>query len=125
MLLTAAPLAALILVLSFVVFYAGRDLLHLPLPQLQTLIFLMLVLTGLGNVYLVRERRRFWASCPSRWLLLSSALDVVAVSVMAGRGILMAPISPALIAGLTALALVYLIAVDSVKVRIFRYVGLT
>jgi H+-transporting ATPase len=124
LLLTAAPLAALILVLSFTVFYGGRDLLHLPLPQLQTLIFLLLVLTGLGNVYLVRERRRFWASRPSRWLLLSSALDVVVVSVMSDRGILMAPIHPALIAGLIALALVYLVAMDSVKVRIFRYVGL-
>ena len=75
-------------------------------------------------MYLVRERRRFWASRPSGWLLLSSALDVVAVSVMAGRGILMAPIAPALIAGLIALAVVYLVLVDSVKVHVFRCFGL-
>jgi H+-transporting ATPase len=41
--LTAAPLATLILVLSFTVFFAGRDLTYLPLAQLQTLIFVMLV----------------------------------------------------------------------------------
>ena len=49
--------------------FRGRDLLHLPLAQLQTLIFVMLVFTGQGNVYLVRERRHFWRSRPSRWLL--------------------------------------------------------
>ena len=32
----------------------GRNVLHLPLPQLQTLIFVMLVFTGLVNVFLVR-----------------------------------------------------------------------
>jgi hypothetical protein len=67
--LTAAPLATLILGLSFTVFFAGRDLTYLPLAQLQTLIFVMLVFTGLGNVYLVRECHHFWQSRPSRWLM--------------------------------------------------------
>jgi len=124
LMLTAVPLATLALGLSFAVFYAGRDLLHLPLPELQTLIFLMLVLTGLCTVYLVRERRHFWASCPSRWLLISTVLDVVAVSVMAGGGILMTAIDPVLIAGLLALAMVYLVATDALKICIFRYFGL-
>ena len=116
----AGALAALILVLSFSVFFAGRDLLHLPLPQLQTLIFVMLVFTGQGNVYLVRERRHFWQSRPSRWLLLSSVLDVVIVSLLATRGLLMAPISPLLIAGLLALVAGYLVLLDHLKIFIFR-----
>ncbi|MBZ0091319.1 MAG: HAD-IC family P-type ATPase, partial [Sulfuricellaceae bacterium] len=121
---TAAPLAALILVLSFSVFFAGRDLLHLPLAQLQTLIFVMLVFTGLGNVYLVRERRHFWQSRPSRWLMFATLLDIAVVSAMASRGILMTAISPALIAGLLAVATVYLVALDFLKIFIFRRSGL-
>ncbi len=117
--LTGAALAALIMMLSFSVFFVGRDLLHLPLPQLQTLVFVMLVLTGQGNVYLVRERSHFWHSRPGRWLVLSSCADVAMVSLLAAKGVLMAAISPVLIAGLVAAAALYLTLVDFVKIRIF------
>ncbi len=120
---TASALAGLVLILSFSVFFAGRDILHLPIRQLQTLVFLMLVFTGQGNVYLVRERNRFWRSIPSRWLILSSATDAVVVSLMATSGILMAPISWSLVASLFGLVLVYLFVVDGLKVRVFRHFG--
>jgi len=117
--LTGGALAGFILVLSFSVFFAGRDLLHLPLSQLQTLVFLMLVFTGLGNVYLVRERRHFWNSRPSRWLVVSSCADVAVVSFLASNGILMAAISPVLILGLLVVVLVFLVLVDFFKVWLF------
>jgi H+-transporting ATPase len=119
--LIAAVLAALVLALSFSVFFAGRDALHLPLPQLQTLIFLMLVFTGQGNVYLVRTSRHLWQSRPSHWLLLASSLDIVVVSLLATQGILMTALSPALVAGLLAVVLIYLALLDLVKVRLFQY----
>lgn len=43
---------------------------------------MVLVFTGQGNVYLVRERNRLRHSIPRRWL------DVVVVSLMATNGIL-------------------------------------
>ncbi|MGE5218234.1 MAG: plasma-membrane proton-efflux P-type ATPase, partial [Chloroflexota bacterium] len=122
--LTGGALAGLILVLSFAVFFAARDLLRLPLAQLQTLVFLMLVFTGQGNVYLVRERSHFWNSRPSGWLMMSSCADIAVVSLMATKGILMAAVSPALIAGLLAAVLAYLTLVDFFKVRIFRRLGM-
>jgi len=118
---TAGTLAGLILILSFAVFFAGRDILHLPIRQLQTLVFLLLVFTGQGNVYLVRERNRFWHSLPSRWLILSSATDIVVVSLMATSGILMAPISWHLVVSLFGIVLVYLFLIDGLKVRVFRH----
>ena len=120
----AGTLAALILTLSFSVFFVGRGVLHLPLGQLQTLVFLMLVFSGQGAVYLVRERYHFWHSRPSRWLLLSSALDIAAVSVLATQGILMAAISPALVGALLLLVLAFLTVVDFIKVQVFRRSGL-
>jgi H+-transporting ATPase len=122
--LVAAALAALVLALSFTVFFVGRDVLQLPLPQLQTLIFLMLVFTGQGNVYLVRTSRHLWQSRPSRWLLLASILDVVAVSVLAIRGVFMAALGPALVAGLLAAVMVYLVLLDLIKVRLFHRLDL-
>jgi len=54
--------------------------LGLALPQLQTLVFVTLVFTGQGMVYLVRERCHFWHSRPSRWMILSSIVDVSIVA---------------------------------------------
>jgi H+-transporting ATPase len=119
LMLTGGMLAALVLLLSFGVFFAGRDLLGLPLPQLQTLVFVMLVATGQGNVYLIRERGHFWRSRPSRSLLGSSIADLAVVTLMATKGILMTPVSPILIAGLLAGVAAYLFVLDQLKVPIF------
>lgn len=119
--LTGLTLASLILLLSFAVFFAGRNWLGLPLPQLQTLTFVMLVFTGQGNIYLVRERAHFWRSRPGRWLMTGSILDVIVVSILSTRGILMAAIDPRLVAGLLVLVAVFLAIVDFLKIRIFEW----
>jgi H+-transporting ATPase len=124
LMLTSGILAAFVLILSFSAFFFGRDVLRLPLDELHTLVFLMLVFTGQGNVYLVRERGHFWKSMPSRWLLWASALDILVVSVLATQGILMAPISYSLVAALLCLVLFYLVFIDFIKIRIFRRIGL-
>jgi H+-transporting ATPase len=118
---TALGLAVPILLLSFGVFLWGRDQLHLPLPQLQTLVFVMLVFNGQGTVYLVRERGHFWNSRPGGWLLLSSGLDILLVGLMATQGILMTAISPLLVAGTLGLIVAYLAALDFLKIRIVSY----
>jgi H+-transporting ATPase len=116
--LTGLMLAILVLALSYTIFFVGRDLLHLPLAQLQTLVFVMLVVSGQGTVYLVREPRHFWRSMPSRSLLASSFLDIVVVGFLATHGILMAPISPALLATTLGVIVFYLAAIDFIKVRL-------
>ena len=124
MVLAAGLLAAALLVLSFTVFFVGRDALHLPLPRLQTLIFLMLVFSGQGLIYLVRSDGPFWRSPPGRWLLITSAADITVVSLLAIHGLLMAAVSPTLVGGLLAAVLAYLVVLDVVKVRAFRALGL-
>jgi H+-transporting ATPase len=117
---TALSMAGLILLLSFAIFFTARN--WLPLPQLQTLIFLMLVFSGQGTVYLVREHRHFWASVPSRWMLVSSLLDIVIVSIFAIFGIFMAPLAMSWIGLVLLTVLAYLTAIDFLKTRIMRYV---
>jgi H+-transporting ATPase len=117
---TGGVLAVLVLVLSFTVFFVGRDLLGLPLPQLQTLVFVMLVATGQGNLYLIRERGHFWKSRPSMWLMGSSIADLAVVAAMATMGVLMAPVNPLLIAALLAAVAIYLLMLDQFKMLIFR-----
>ena len=118
LMLAGMSLGSLILLLSFGLFFCGRNFLHLPLAQLQTLVFVTLVFTGQGMVYLVRERRHFWNSAPSGWMILSSIVDVAVVCALSVRGILMAPL-PASVIGLVILACgLYLIALDFLKVPI-------
>jgi H+-transporting ATPase len=122
MVLAALSLGGLVLLMSFAILFGARDYLQLPLRQLQTLIFVMLVFGGQGTLYMVREHRHFWSSAPSRWLLLSSALDVCVVTILATFGILMTPI-PLSLTAVTFLAIVlYLVIVDFIKVRMLRRV---
>jgi H+-transporting ATPase len=121
---TAAALAALLLVFSFSVLAVGWRVLHLPLDEIQTLTFVMLVFTGQSTVYLVRERGHFWHSRPSRWLLLSSAADIIVVTGLATRGVLMAAIPiPVTLILLGAVAIVFFI-LDFLKIQIFRVFAL-
>ena len=122
--LTGAALAALMLLLSFTVFFTARNVLSVPLAQLQTLVFVMLVATGQGNVYLVRERHHFWRSRPSAWLVGSSIADLAVVGFMATKGVLMAPIAPLLLIGVLGVVGLYLFVVDQFKVAIFRRFGI-
>jgi len=113
-------LGMLALLLSFGLFFCARDILGLPLAQLRTLVFVTLVFTGQGMVYLVRERRHFWNSAPSKWMVISSIGDVALVFFLSIRGILMAPL-PAWIVGSVFLACaVYLAAIDFVKAPLLR-----
>ncbi len=113
-------IAALMLLLSFSVFYIGRDLFHLPLAELQTLVFVMLVFTGQGNIYLIRERKHFWHSKPGKWLVIASVSDIIIVSLFAIKGIFMVAISPILIIGLLMLIIIYLFMIDFLKIRVFE-----
>ena len=116
--LIGLALGGLILVFSFGIFLAGRNWLQLPLSQLQTLVFITLVFTGQGTVYLVRERQHFWKSRPSKWLVLSSVADIVVVSILASRGILMEAIPLRVLFGLLIACGCYLAGIDFVKTSV-------
>lgn len=111
--------AAMILGFSFSVLYLGAH--YLNIPQLQTLIFLTLVFNSQATVYLVREKtHHFWHTLPSPWMLLSSLFDILIVSFLAIRGILMEPLSPSIIFGLLGSILIYFLILDWIKVKFFQ-----
>ena len=119
----ALSLAAVLLCFSFGIVWVGRTALRIPVSMLQTIVFVWLVVSGQATVYLVRERRHFWRTWPGRWLLASTAGDLLAVSLLATRGWLMAPIPPLVVVTLLGLAMAYLIGADLLKVFAFRRFG--
>ena len=120
MLVPALSLALPVLALTLGIFLAGRNLLHLPVAELQTLSFLTLVFTAQGMVYLVRERHHLWTSRPSKWMMLASALAILAVILLASFGILMQAIPLWLTLATLALTAVALLGLDFLKVGVFR-----
>jgi H+-transporting ATPase len=120
LMLTAGSLASLLLLFSLTAFFVARNVFHFPLAQLQTLVFVTLVFSGQGVVYLVRERGHFWNSRPSRMLLLSTGVDIAIVSTMAIRGVLMTPLAWWTLPALLATLIAFLLLLDSVKVQVFK-----
>jgi len=113
-------LALPVLLLSFGFFYVANAVLHLPIDQLQTLMFVMLVFTGQANVYLVRERQHFWKSRPSRWMLLGTLADIILVGIFASQGILMTAIPLSYVAISLLVIVLYVPCADWIKLLVFK-----
>lgn len=121
LMMTGGLLTGMILVFLFAVLFTARLGLHLPLVRLQTLIFVVLVASGQGMVYLLRTRGPFWESRPGGWLLLVSAVDLLAVFLLAWRGVLMTPLPALFITEAYLATVVYLVMLDFVKRRLVAH----
>jgi H+-transporting ATPase len=120
--LTAAGVIMGIFDLLFCItcFSTGRFLLNLDIGALQTLTVVTLVFSGQAVFYVARERQHLWSSRPGKWLVVSSAVDLTLISLLAVNGILMKPLSIAVVASLFAAAIIFSFLLDSVKVVLFR-----
>ena len=99
---------------------AGKYLLHLAVPALQSLTLVTLVFNGQAVFYAVRERRRLWSSWPSRTVILTSVADVLLIPTLVGFGWLMPRLPVGIIAGLFAAAVALAFVLDQVKTLLFR-----
>ena len=98
----------------------GKFVLGLDAETLRTLTVATSVFGGQAVLYVARERRHLWSSWPGRWLLLSSAIDLALISTLALKGWLMAPLAPAILAGVFVAELVLAVVLDGVKAVRFR-----
>jgi len=105
-------------------FSTGRFLLNLDIGALQTLTVVTLVFSGQAVFYVARERQHLWSSLPGKWLIISSVVDLTLISFLAINGILMKPLAIAVVAGLFAAAIMFSFLLDSVKVVLFRRLGI-
>jgi H+-transporting ATPase len=102
------------------VFSFGDFYLHLSPASLQSLAFVLIVFGNQATTYNNRERRHLWSSKPSKWVLLASGADIAAASVLAVGGIAMHALPMALVAGCLAAAGIFAVALDCLKVPVFR-----
>jgi len=107
-------------VLAFAVFR-----LHLSADVLRTCAFVAVAFGSQATIYAIRERRHCWLLRPGRLLIVSSVCDVFASVVLAGCGILMAPLAWAAIAGIFGAAVIFGIVLDVIKIPLFARLQLT
>jgi H+-transporting ATPase len=93
--------------------------LGLGIGALRSFAAVTLVFSGQAVFYTVRERRRLWTSRPSLWFMLSSVADIAIIAVLAVRGLLMAPLPLAVVAGILAAAILFTFLLDAVKAALF------
>jgi H+-transporting ATPase len=93
------------------------------IDALRTVAFLAIVFGNQATTYANRERRRMVSSRPSRWLLGSSAVDILIAATLAAGGIAMAPVSLLTVGTLLTGAGVFAFAVDLAKVPLWRRLG--
>ena len=98
----------------------GKFQLGFGIDTLRTLAFVVIVFGNQATTYTNRARRHLWSTAPSRWLVLSSAVDVLIASTMANRGLAMAPLPLVVIGATLAGAVAFAFLVDFVKVPVFR-----
>ncbi len=90
------------------------------IEALRTVAFVAIVFGNQATTYTNRARQHIWSSCPSRWLIASSAADVLIASALAIRGIAMAPLPLFVVAAILATAAAFAFIVDVGKVPLFR-----
>jgi H+-transporting ATPase len=103
----------------------GKFVLGLDTDSLRTLAVVTLVFSGQAVFYVARERQRMWSSVPGRWLLASSVVDVVIITLLASNGLLMKALPLQIIAGVLCAAVVLAVVLDSAKLLLFRRLAVT
>ncbi|MDR2215303.1 MAG: plasma-membrane proton-efflux P-type ATPase, partial [Nevskiaceae bacterium] len=109
---------------SFVLFWIAENHLHLPRPQVQTLIFLKLLVAGHMTIYLTRNRGAFWQRpWPSWKLVLACESTQVLGTLAAVYGWFITPIGWREALLVWAYALVWFLFNNGVKVAAYRLLG--
>jgi H+-transporting ATPase len=117
-------LAAGWLVLAFVILWAGLSVMSMPIPQIQTLMFVFLIFSAQVTIHMTRVRDHLWSFAPSRYVTAVTIGNMAFVSVLAYFGILMAAVPIALIAGVLIAVLAAAFVLDYVKIWFYNRTGI-
>ncbi len=102
----------------------GKFRLGLGIEALRSLAFVAIVFGNQATTYTNRTRSHLWSTRPSSWLVLSSVADLLIASILANRGIAMAPL-PVFVLGGTLLGAIALAFIADVgKVPVFNRLGI-
>jgi H+-transporting ATPase len=114
----------LLVLKGLAVLFAGIYHFHLDWESLRTLVMLNLVFGSQFRVLIVRERRHFWSSRPSKGLLISSAGTLIAFAALGIFGLLVPPSGVYGTLAVLAFSAIFTLGIDFPKYWMFRKFGL-
>ncbi|MEJ2588868.1 MAG: plasma-membrane proton-efflux P-type ATPase [Deltaproteobacteria bacterium] len=108
---------------TFGLLLIGKEILHLPTPQLQTLIFLQLVAGGHLMLFLTRTKKAFWHHPFPSWQLFWAVIGTQVLAVlMTGFGWLV-PALPWKVIGIAWIYnLVWMVIQDGIKLLVYQLI---
>ena len=122
-------LASIIPALSYVledviVILICKSYFHLQLDEITTLVMLSLIFNSQFRVLIVRERRHFWSSLPSKGLLISSTAAIIGFALVAILGILVPPLNLLTVLTVFGFSALFTVCIDFPKYYLFKKFGL-
>ena len=102
---------------SFLLFYIAKDFLMLSTAAIQTFVFLKLAVEGHLTIFVSRTEKHLWSKpWPSGALFWAAVITKLIATLIAGFGLLVAPISWWLIGVIWVWALTWMFVLDQLKV---------
>jgi len=106
----------------FLAMYLAIRFLNIPFDQIQTVMFYMLLVSGLLNILNFREERFFFSSRPSNALLIAICADIALATVIVFLGIFVSKISIVhILITLGYTFIVTLLFTDLIKIFLYRW----
>ncbi len=123
--IAAAVLGILFFLIELALLIWGANYLKLSFEQIRTLILLSLVFTAQFAIIIIRERNHFWNSWSAKVVSISMAVAIIVFIPLSIYGIIITPISTALVFATLIICTVTVLAIDFPKVWIFKKVGIS
>jgi H+-transporting ATPase len=120
----ASVLAVGWLALAFALLWAALKWWEMPIPQVQTLMFVYLIYSAQATIYLTRVRDRLWSLAPSRYVAATTIGNVIVASILGYYGILMAAVPLKILLGTLGVVLATAILLNEVKIWLFQRSGI-
>jgi H+-transporting ATPase len=118
-------LGSCFLIFCTTVLAVGKFKLGLGVEALRTLSVVAIVYGSQVTIYSIRDRRHLWGPRPTIWLILSSVADLLIISILAIRGIAMAPLPVTVVTGEFAAAVIFGLILNGVKIPVFSRLGIS
>jgi len=122
--LVSAFIGVFFVVEGWLAILIGRHYFHLSGDQLLSFTLLMLVFTSQFRIYVVRERRHFWDSRPSRTLIISSTAAVLIFALLGVFGLIIARLSLYQVLFILVFSALFTFGIELPKYYAFRKSGL-
>lgn len=93
---------------SLILFYVMTHIMHLSWPQVETMFFLKLTVSGHMLIYVAHTKERWWKFLPAKAVIIATFATQIIATILALTGIFVAPISIGLVAIVWAWSLLWM-----------------